>query len=144
LSRNAYPALTSHGLVDHTKNRAVIFQQRYQDTERWPPGDERPCTVDGIQHPAQRSVGPIQAKFLPQNTMIGEALTQYCPHSLFGGTIGDRDRRLIGFRIGGDAGPEERSDDRPSDIRGSFRRRDQLWKIQAQGSGTGVFDSVRR
>ena len=76
--------------------------------------------------------------------MIGETLTQYGPHRLFGSTIGDRDRRPVGFRIGGDAGPEERPDDRPRDIRGSFRRRDQLRKIQAQGSGTGVLDRVRR
>ena len=86
----------------------LAIQQRDQRAERRPPADEGARPIDRVQHPAQPSLRPLEAEFLPQDPVVREPLRQHRAHRLLGGAVGDGHRRAVGLRVDRHIGAEER------------------------------------
>ena len=130
------PALVADRLVEDAEDGAAAVEQSDEGAEDGTAGDERASAVDGVEHPAVAGVGAVEAVFLAEDAMVGEAVGQHGAHGLLGGAVRDGDGALVGLGVGGQALAEEGPDDGGGDVgRGVGCSQE---RVQARGTVDGV------
>ena len=97
IARSADPALATNALVNDTKDRPAVFEQRNQCAEYRAPGHETYGSVDRIDNPAAARTAGFFAIFLPDDRVAGALGIQNAADGTLGGAVGFGHRGRIGL-----------------------------------------------
>ena len=97
IARSADPALAIDALVNDTKDRPAVFEQRNQCAEYRPPGHETYGSVDRINNPAAARAAGFFAIFLTDDRIAGAFGIKNAADGAFGGAVGFGHRGRIGL-----------------------------------------------
>ena len=104
IARSADPALAIDALVNDTKDRPAVFEQRNQCAEYRPSRHEAYGSVDRIDNPASARTAGFFAIFLPDDRVAGAFGIQNAADGAFGGAGGSASTGYGGAGDGGSWG----------------------------------------
>ena len=93
--RHPQPTLTLDRLIDDTKHRPAVLDQRDQRAEDRAPGGEAARAVDGIEHPLPAGDAGLLAIFFADDAIARPFSVEQPAHRRLRLAVGQGDRRAV-------------------------------------------------